>query len=209
MSSERAWEPAFTTPLTPGHEASGGTGRGYAAGYSAGWAAGSRAAGDRLDRQRQEEARVGAQARAEAHDRLERALAVLEAAARTARARVAPVLEDAAEEVIAASTRLAAAVLGEELRDGDRAARTAVRRALANDPSGELVRIRLNPDDLALLGDVAAQAGADLEIPSGVELVADATLAPGDAMGDFEDAVLDARLRRALDRAVEVLGVGP
>jgi flagellar assembly protein FliH len=204
MSSERAWAPALSGAAGQQGDASA---RGYAAGYAAGWSAASRAAAEQAARQREEEARLAAEARAQAAGRLERALGVLDAAAQAARARVAPVLEEAAEEIVAASVELAEAALGEELRDGARAARTALRRALANDPSRELVRIHLCPADLDLLRGAASDAEAGLVLPVGVDLVPDPDLSPGDAVGEFEHGVLDARLGQAVARAREALGV--
>ncbi|MGH1550141.1 hypothetical protein ACRAWB_13615 [Leifsonia poae] len=58
--------------------------------------------------------------------------------------------------------------------------------------------VRLNPADIAEL------RGAGLA-PEDVRLVADTTLARGDAIGELPGGWLDARVREALARAREVL----
>jgi flagellar assembly protein FliH len=51
----------------------------------------------------------------------------------------------------------------------------------------------MHPDDLALVADVAA--------PDSVELVADPTLARGDAIAELRSGLIDARLTAAVERA--------
>jgi flagellar assembly protein FliH len=73
--------------------------------------------------------------------------------------------------------------------------------------------VRLHPRDLAVLRAVLASdatAGdvlAGLPDLTGVELVADAGLAPGDAVGEFPEGYLDGRVVAALDRARAALAV--
>ncbi|MFS0702834.1 FliH/SctL family protein, partial [Cellulomonas sp. 179-A 4D5 NHS] len=100
----------------------------------------------------------------------------------------------------AAALELAAAVLGTELADGERSARAALARVLGNPLVPGVHTVRLHPRDLAAL-----QAAGGVPATSGVELVADPALAPGDAIGEHPDGYLDGRIDAALDRARAVL----
>lgn len=176
---------------------------GYATGYAAGFAAGSRAAAVAASAAA---SRAQECARVEAERRLRdtrAALAALAAAAEAARARTAPVLAEAISELRASAVDLAEALLGAELSQGDNSARAALGRALAARGEAEVVRIRLNPADLAC---VRAEPGGTRP-PTGVELVPDAALAPGDALCDLEEGFLDARLAAAVERVRAALGV--
>lgn len=181
---------------------------GYAEGYAIGWAAGSRAAASKAAQERREEAERAAAERAGRAARVEQALAGLGAAARAARARAVPTLAEVADELTKASIELAEAALGAELSDRGAAVRAALARALSAEGEEHVVRIRLNPQDLAALGEVPDLLGVDVRIPAGVELVADASLAPGDAISEFEDGILDARISTALRRIRNALDPG-
>jgi flagellar assembly protein FliH len=114
----------------------------------------------------------------------------------------------------AAALELAAAVLGTELSDAATAARAALRRLREQDPAREVHTVRLHPRDLAAVRTALAAPGAGAGDPlgglpdlTGVDLVADPTLAPGDAVGEFPEGYLDARIDGALDRARAALAV--
>jgi flagellar assembly protein FliH len=173
---------------------------GYAAGYAAGAAEAARAA-------TVEAQRVTAQRAAEdAHraEQLDAALAVLARAAHAAAARTAPVLAQAEQAVHAAALELTSAVLAHELADGEHAARAALGRVLDHPQLPGIQTVRLNPRDLAAL-----QAAGGSTRTAGVELVADPSLAPGDAIGEHADGYLDARIGEALDRARAALATDP
>jgi flagellar assembly protein FliH len=182
---------------------------GYAGGYAAGYAAGAREAARAAEA---EAARVQQQrAEADARPPAEHAdsLAVLAAAARAAADRSAPVLASAESTLHAAAVQLAAAVLGRELADGPASARAALDRVLR--AGLEVHTVRLSPRDHEVLRVAMATDGAavlaDLPALTGVELVADPALAPGDAVGEYPDGYLDARIVDALDRARAALAV--
>jgi flagellar assembly protein FliH len=59
--------------------------------------------------------------------------------------------------------------------------------------------VRLHPDD------VAALVAAGTALPDGVDLAGDASLARGDAVAQYADGVLDARLAAAFARAEAAL----
>lgn len=168
-------------------------------GYAAGFAAGSRAAAEStriLHEHLRSEAAAAAAARDAEHAA---ALDALQRAAQAAAARVVPVLDDARGLLHTLAFDLARAVVGHELADSEASARSALQRALAVPHDVRVQTVRLHPSDLAALRAV----GAD-EVP-GVELVADPSLSPGDAVSTFEGGFLDARIRTAFDRALLAL----
>lgn len=174
---------------------------GRAEGFAAGYAAGAREAA-RVAQEDAARARAAQEARrAAAQDALDRALAVLAAAATAAAARTVPVVHDVEARLHEAALDLATAVLGVELADHARGARAALARVLAHVEGTEPVTVRLHPADLAALPAAADATGAAPTVPDGVTLVADPTLAPGDAVADLPDGYLDARLDRAVARA--------
>jgi flagellar assembly protein FliH len=185
--------------------------RGYIHGHAAGYAAGLRAAAvdrARLASQLQAEHEAAA---ASAREATEQALALLSAAAGAFQQRFTLVLRDAEAVLAESAVELAEAVLAYELDDGDRTARAALRRALSGGGDGrqgsdpiqgsrtgaapEVAAVRLNPADIAIL------RAAGLTESAGVELVPDPALARGDAMAQYPQGWLDARLGTAMARA--------
>lgn len=171
---------------------------GYVHGHSAGYAAGLRAA-EAEYRKKAEQLEAAFSARSE-HQRAaaDRTLAVLNSAVRALHARNAPVLSAAEDVLAAAAVELAEAVLGQELSDGEKSARAALARALAGADPSEIVTVRMNPADLAVLG------GTDIS-QAEVRLTADPALDPGDAVAVLPDGFLDARIGTALARAKQAL----
>lgn len=165
-----------------------------AQGYSVGWAEGQRAAREAVreealaaeqDRLRREAER--ATEHRDAVAALTRAAAALETAVTEACARI----EAQGSELAWELTR---ELVGHELRTTESA--DVVRRVLALLPAEPTVRVRLHPRDAA---------DADVLATDGVVIVADPTLAPGDALVEADDHVLDLRLETALARVREVL----
>ena len=183
--------------------------RGHAAGYTEGLRAAAAAVEAQTARQNTEHAALMLSAR----QQLDNSLAVLQAAVRALDARIVPVVCDAEDSVLTAAMDLAEAVVGHALADEAAAARFALGRAGAvagvagsgpatpgpDSYSPGTHTVRLNPLDLALI-DPADRARA------GVEFVADAGLARGDAVSEFPHGFLDARIGSALDRAKAALG---
>ncbi|MEH0109334.1 FliH/SctL family protein [Tersicoccus sp. MR15.9] len=168
--------------------------RGHAAGYAAGLRSAEVAARLSQDRYEAEQ-----RARAEAdHARLEAATVALQLAAGQLRARTAPVLAEWDARFVDAVVDLAEAMLGDHTqRDPFAAARAALTRAVAADDADDVVRVRLNPADAALVQD--AGLAAEL-VPVGAALVADPAVAAGDALADYSAGTLDARLGTAVAR---------
>ncbi len=181
--------------------------RGYADGYSHGWAAGSQAAAEQALRDNNIRVAESARDRAVLTSRVERALEVLALASEAARARTAPVLSEAQEVMMAGVVELAAAVLAIELSDHAAAVRSALIRALRMEGPDRVVRVRLNPGDLDALRQGGDALLGSLRLPDDVELVADPSLAPGDAMSELPEGMLDARISLAMARVREELGL--
>lgn len=165
-------------------------------GHAAGYAAGLRVAEAELAARRAALEAEAAVAAEESRRRVESALAALDAAAGRLDARRAPVLADADRALTSAAVELAAAIL---TREPVATSTEALDRALALAGDATPRRIRLNPADLVALGTAA---------PAGIDLVADASIAAGDAVLDLADGELDARLSASLDRARAALTEG-
>ncbi|NKX49982.1 hypothetical protein HER39_05200 [Arthrobacter deserti] len=134
--------------------------------------------------------------------RVDQTVQALGMAVRALQQRAAPVLADAQDTLVAAAMELAEAILGWELADGERSARAALSRALAGVDASAVQTVRMNPADLTVLDpEVRRQAG--------VRFVPDSSLARGDAVTEFEDGYLDARIGSALARARAALQAGP
>lgn len=174
--------------------------RGYTQGHAAGYAAGIRAAaaeqlGLREQLQAEHRAMLDAGRLAVGH-----AVRALEAAAAESRRRRGAVLEEAQDVLAAGAMELAEAILGYELNDGANTARAALARALATASDVQSVTtVRLHPEDLAALTAV------DVGSVAGVELKADPALDRGDAIAEYPQGWLDARLGTAVDRAKAAL----
>ena len=168
--------------------------RGHAAGYTEGLRAAAIVAADRATAQAAEHEALMRTARAE----LGQALAVLQNAARALDERTVPVLRDAEDTLLGVAIDLAEAIIGHAVADEAAAVRFALGRS-RDGTAAEPHTVRLHPHDLALLEAP----------PAGVTLVADASLARGDAVSEFPDGYLDARIGSALERARAALRVVP
>ena len=170
-----------------------------ATGYAEGWAQGQREARAAAA---VEQARVQAAGREYERERaalVERALGAVADAAAALERRTVPVVEDLAEQVLHGAVELAEALLGRELSESPERGRDALRRVMAVAPETGTVTVRLHPDDLAALGEAPAFPGRE------IRLVADPTLAPGDAVAQHGTTTVDARLSEAVRRVREAL----
>lgn len=200
MSTDVTFSPvAFPSLGGPAHPAGGENVR--AAGHAAGYAAGMRIAEEELRLLAARHAAEHAALLAEAAGRVDRLVGLLEAAVRGVEARIAPVLGEAQRALAVAAIELAEAVIGCELADGEASARAAVTRALRGVDPALVLTVRLHPDTLAALDEAALVAG--------ITYRADPDLAPGDAITDFAEGYLDARIGSALGRARAALLDGP
>jgi flagellar assembly protein FliH len=174
-----------------------------AAGYAAGWAHGARAARLVSDA----EAHVAATNRERAEERrgadVRRAIAALDSAATALEQRSAPSAHQIEDLIVSSALSIAEALIGVPLRDDAVRGEAALKRALALAPVGEDVVVSLNPDDLAVV-----DGNAPDDLSRSITLVADASLAPGDATATCGATVIDARLSTGLDRVRAVLAAG-
>ncbi|MFE4197556.1 FliH/SctL family protein [Paenarthrobacter sp. NPDC056912] len=197
-----------TFPSVGSSERSGEVDRGFVQGHAAGYAAGIQAAAA-------EHRRLQEQLRAEHEEMLDagrtalaRSVQLLQAAATAAQQRQEIALDEVQDVLAAGAMDLAEAVLGHELAQGENTARAALGRALGSQRGGStgvgsVTTVRLHPGDLAAL---AASGVVDV---AGVELKADAALNPGDAVGEYPNGWIDARIASALERAKQaLLGAG-
>ncbi|WP_193311470.1 FliH/SctL family protein [Georgenia satyanarayanai] len=206
MSREPTRTAPVFAPLHASRPEAASVAAGYSSGYTAGWSAGARAAAQDAEEQRRRAAEELADLAQQAATAAQEALGVLAQAAEAARRRSAPVLSEAQDALTRAAVDLAETVLGAELRDGEASAQSALRRALSVRDEG-LVRVRLNPEDLAHVTATLSSLPGELHVPAGVELVADHDLGRGDAVSELEEGYLDARVGAALSRVRDALGV--
>jgi flagellar assembly protein FliH len=164
-----------------------------AQGYAVGWAQGRQEAGREAQAQA---ARVAEEQRA-AEERREvehhARLATLEQTAARLSAAVAGICATLEAQASELAWELTRALVGHELRcAGEQAGADVVRRVLAVAPD-EPATVRLHP------GDVDAELRATLA-GHGLRVVADATLATGDAVVETTEQVVDLRMDAALER---------
>lgn len=174
-----------------------------AAGYAAGWAHGARAARLVSDA----EAHVAATNRERAEERrsadVRCAIAAIDSAATALEQRSAPSAHQIEDLIVSSALSIAEALIGVTLRDDTVRGHAALKRALALAPVGEDVVVALNPDDLAVV-----DGNTPDDLSRNITLVADASLAAGDATATCGATVIDARLSTGLDRVRAVLVSG-
>lgn len=210
MSPETAGAVAYVpSPLfssaQPTPDASGAVGAAAAeqarvAGFAAGWAAGSRAAAAAAEEQERLREIAHARAEEERQERLLDALRTLARAAQAVERRVLPVVEDVRGRLAAGALDLAQAVVGHVLASPESSAAVALARATAVPADLGVHTVRLSPADLDALHSLPALAPLLAQV-SGIELVADPALQPGDAISVYPDGYLDARIRETFERA--------
>jgi flagellar assembly protein FliH len=188
---------AFAAIAYPAMGAIGVDGDAVQRGYAAGLARGRARADRELASRSAVLERDAAERRAEGERRVAAAVQRLERAATALDARAAPVLDEAERTLADAALALAAAVVGAELsRDPGGVARTVLEAVLDRPEAVGLAAVRMHPLAIAAIADAA---------PDDVRLVADPSLAPGDAIGELPDGLLDATIDGALARARRAL----
>lgn len=164
-----------------------------ASGYAAGWASGAQAAHATARARLQEQTAAVEQAREAELGRLRAARVALEDAAAQVAAASVPAVELVTDAVLEAALQLAAAVLGHEPLASSTPGRDALVRALRGAPGTDAPTVRLHPADAATL--------AEGEVPIGVVVVADPTLARGDSVLRHSAGSVEVLLQAALLRA--------
>jgi len=109
------------------------------------------------------------------------------------------------EQVEAESVRLALAVTARlivrESADSEAFARAAVREIMQNVTSSDLIRIRVNPDDRAIMGQALGGELAD----QGIEIASDPSLERGGCLADTKLGTIDASVETRWARMVLAL----
>ena len=132
---------------------------------------------------------------------IDHAVRLLAAAARALDERSIPFIQQAESTLVNTSLELAEAILGSELSRTEPSARRALERALHQRDQldhSEIHTIRMHPDDLVVLG-------AQTRALESIRFVADSRLQRGDAIAEFDDGYLDARIGTAFERAKAAL----
>jgi flagellar assembly protein FliH len=121
---------------------------------------------------------------------------------------------DIEEQIVAAAWSIAEAIVGQVLADDETRSRAAVTRALSLAPADEDVTVAVSPADFRVLaaerGDTALAATDMTPIRRSrglrtVSILADDTLAPGDAVATCGATTIDARIAGAIERVKQVL----
>jgi len=176
--------------------------RGYTQGHAAGYTAGLRRAAEDAAVERARMDAEHAAVLAENARRNAAEVAALHAASDALIRRTVPVLADSEHALLSAALELAEALLGREMNDGEASARSALARVTPSRDSmaadAEVPHtVRMHPADVAILAGLVPAP----EDANGLAIVADPTLARGDAVADYPHGFLDARIGTALARA--------
>lgn len=144
--------------------------------------------------------------REEARQRgLERGLA--EAAATLVAARLTHQrrLQGLENDVVTLALEIARKLLRHQVEAEPQAVARIYRQALEQVTMADAVMLRVNPEDLAALGDVATSVAGVLNEPGGLEVVADEAIERGGCVVETELGRIDARLETqlgAIERAL-------
>jgi flagellar assembly protein FliH len=170
------------------------TDEGYRSGYNAGFTAGLEDAAAAIDAREQ-------QRRAEVHAAVER----LAAETHALDARHTAVIADIEDRIIDVAFEIATVLVGHEIAVATAPGRDAILRCLQLAPIDGTVVARLHPDDVDTASPNSSDAGNDSTYGRTLSIVADATLARGDAIVDIGPTRIDGRIAPALERVREVL----
>jgi flagellar assembly protein FliH len=116
----------------------------------------------------------------------------------------------ARENIAALAAAMAMHIVGRELRGDAQAIADLVRRALAEFPLDEPVRVRLHPHDLSTITVASTSGGTAISIAPGRTLrwVADPAIRPGGCLIEGRERIVDGRVDRALERIYRALADG-
>lgn len=105
------------------------------------------------------------------------------------------------ELIVDLAIEIAGLILAREVSSATDPGRDAIVRCLTDAATSAPATFHLNPLDLAELGEID-----DLAAGRSIELVADPTVASGDAIVDVDGGHIDGTIAGALQRVAEVLG---
>ncbi len=106
------------------------------------------------------------------------------------------------ENVCALAVAVARHVLGRELKEDPEAVAELVRRALAEFPVDQPLRVRVNPTDLAAITALREPDGTPAAVTQGRDAhwLADPQVQPGGCLVEGRDRIVDGRVDTALER---------
>ncbi len=134
--------------------------------------------------------------------RLRDAVSATEHALDTIRASEEKWQECVTENIAALSVTVARHIVGRELGSDAASVADLVKRALAEFPIDQPMRIRVNPHDLSLLALPAPSGGEPLSIAPNrdVRWLADSRIEPGGCVVEGRERIVDGRVDTALER---------
>lgn len=111
--------------------------------------------------------------------------------------------------IAALATAIARQIIGRELQTDSEAIADLVRRALAEYPIDQPIRVRISPHDLSLISAVDKEQGIPPKIAPNrvVRWLADPLIAPGGCLVEGRDQIVDGRVDTALERVYRRLSL--
>lgn len=134
--------------------------------------------------------------------RLRNAVMATELALDTIRASEAKWQECVTENIAALAVTVARHIVGHELHSDAAAVADLVKRALAEFPIDQPMRVRVNPHDLSLLSQPTPASGDPVSIAPNrdVRWLADSRIQPGGCVVEGRERIVDGRIDTALER---------
>lgn len=134
--------------------------------------------------------------------RLRNAVAATEHALDSIRASEAKWQECVTENIAALAITVARHIVGRELRTDAASVADLVKRALAEFPIDQPMRVRVNPHDLSLLSHPTPTGGEPVAIAPNrdVRWLADSRIQPGGCVVEGRERIVDGRVDTALER---------
>jgi flagellar assembly protein FliH len=134
--------------------------------------------------------------------RLRSAVAVAEVALDTIRASEAKWQDCVTENIAALAVTVARHLVGRELSGDAAGVADLVKRALAEFPIDQPMRVRVNPHDLSLLSQPTPAGGDPVSIAPNrdVRWLADSRIQPGGCVVEGRERIVDGRVDTALER---------
>lgn len=135
-------------------------------------------------------------------DRLRSAVAAAESALDAIRAGEQAWQENLLENLSALAVAVARSIVGRELTTDPTAVADLVKRALAEFPIDQPMRVRVNPQDLGLLSLPSTERGGAIAIAPNrdVRWLADARVDQGGCIVEGRERIIDGRVDTALER---------
>ncbi|MES2358152.1 MAG: FliH/SctL family protein [Gemmatimonadota bacterium] len=134
--------------------------------------------------------------------RLRNAVAAAEQALDTIRTSESKWQECVTENIAALAVTVARHIVGRELRTDAASVADLVKRALAEFPIDQPMRVRVNPHDLSLLSHPTPTGGEPVPIAPNrdVRWLADSRIQPGGCVVEGRERIVDGRVDTALER---------